>query len=101
MAHRYGVLILALTLIGLSTMMLRGEASKTWSRPLVFALALLFASQVAVGALNVWFEFPTALAVSHTVIASLIWSVLTAMAATSLRPLAAAYRLPSHQPTTG
>jgi heme A synthase len=43
----------------------------------------LYVAQVLIGALNVWYTFPDALAVSHTVVASLVWVVLSTTAITS------------------
>jgi heme A synthase len=39
----------------------------------------LYAGQVLVGALNVWYAFPDPLTISHTVIASLIWFTLASV----------------------
>jgi len=52
-----------------------------WARPYVAALGGLYAMQVLVGALNVWYTFPDPLTVAHTAIAACIWGVLAAGAA--------------------
>ncbi len=52
-----------------------------WAQPYALALGLLYAAQVLVGALNVWFTFPDPLTVAHTAIAGCIWGVLSTGAA--------------------
>lgn len=84
MLHRYGVAALAVAVVGLAAAMRRSSGAAQLRPVLAGALISLFGLQVLVGALNVQFEFPDALAVSHTVIASLIWGVLTAVAALGL-----------------
>lgn len=47
-----------------------------WAMPTAVAAGVLYLAQVVVGALNVWYTFPEPLTISHTVIASFIWTVL-------------------------
>ncbi len=54
--------------------------SIAWAGPVAVAVAVLYAAQVTVGAFNVWFTFPDALTISHTVIAALIWFTLATAA---------------------
>jgi heme A synthase len=48
------------------------------------ALGALYVAQVAVGALNVAYEFPDSLTVTHTAIAGLVWFVLSSGAVLGL-----------------
>lgn len=48
-----------------------------WAAGVAIALGGLYAVQVAVGALNVWYTFPDPLTVAHTVIASCVWATLS------------------------
>lgn len=52
-----------------------------WAGPYAAGLGVLYAGQVLVGALNVWYTFPDPLTVAHTAIAAGIWAVLTSGAA--------------------
>lgn len=52
-----------------------------WAKVYVVVLGVLYAAQVLVGALNVWFTFPDPLTVTHTAVAGSIWGVLSAGAA--------------------
>lgn len=76
MLHRYlagalGVLIVAWTL-----QVWRLRTQLRWAKPVAVAAGVLYAVQVAVGALNIWYTFPEELTIAHTVIASLVWTVL-------------------------
>ncbi|MCX7617482.1 heme A synthase [Tepidiforma sp.] len=59
----------------------RRRGDLPWAKPYALALGTLYAAQVLVGALNVWYTFPDPLTVAHTAIAGCIWGVLSAGAA--------------------
>ena len=76
MVHRYLALGLGLILVAALLALRRRKNDLPFARPAAVAIEGLFATQVLVGALNVWLTFPDALTVAHTAIASLIWVVL-------------------------
>ena len=55
----------------------RGQAP--WAGYAAIAAGVLYVTQVAVGAFNVWYTFPDPLTISHTVIASLLWFTLASV----------------------
>ncbi len=59
----------------------RRRGGLPWAKPYALALGALYAAQVLVGALNVWYTFPDPLTVTHTAVAGCIWGVLSAGAA--------------------
>lgn len=75
MLHRYlaGALVFLIAAVLISAWRRREVA---WTGPFAVLLGVFYAAQVAVGALNVWFTFPDALTISHTVIAASIWFLL-------------------------
>jgi heme A synthase len=52
-----------------------------WAGPTAVATIVLYVTQVVVGALNVWYEFPDTLTVAHTTIAAGVWFALAVAAA--------------------
>lgn len=99
MLHRYlaGVLVFFVSAFVVAAWRARHEVR--WAVVAGAGLGAIYALQVTVGALNVWYSFPDWLAVSHTVIATLAWATLAATAVLSFyvpvrdqrrRPLAAA-----------
>ncbi|MGI8925646.1 MAG: COX15/CtaA family protein [Tepidiformaceae bacterium] len=81
MAHRYLAGALSFLMVPLVLFAWRHRRALPWATSVALALAALYVLQVAVGALNVLYEFPEPLAISHTVIASLIWTLLSTAAA--------------------
>ena len=80
MLHRYlaaGFIFLLVPFI-ISAWKRRGDLPA--ARYLAIAAGVLYISQVTVGAFNVWFTFPDILTVTHTAIATLVWSVLSTAA---------------------
>lgn len=49
-----------------------------WAAPVAIATAVLYVTQVMVGAFNVWYTFPEWLTVAHTAVAAGIWFSLSA-----------------------
>lgn len=91
MLHRYLAGALMFLLIPLIVAAWRRRAAVRWAGPVAVALAVLYVAQVAVGAFNVWYTFPDALTVSHTVLATLIWfSLSSAVVLAFYRPAAQA-----------
>lgn len=88
MGHRYlagGFLVL----LALFMVAVKRTTKENWSRPIVVILGPLYAVQVLVGALNVWFVFPDTLTILHTALATSIWIVLaTTLILCSYRPVA-------------
>ncbi len=78
MVHRYLAAGLAIPLAWL-VIQLWQDASRSvaWARVIAPLVVALYGAQVLVGALNVWYEFPDALAVGHTEIAATIWLTLS------------------------
>ncbi len=76
MVHRYLAAGLSLLLVWVGVALWRLRGGLPYASVTAAVLAVLYLVQVMVGALNVWYTFPTSLAVSHTVIASLVWFVL-------------------------
>ncbi len=76
MAHRYlaGAFVFLVAPLVAAAWKRRGAVA--WAGPVAMALGTLYVAQVAVGALNVWFTFPDALTISHTMIAASIWFTL-------------------------
>jgi heme A synthase len=83
MLHRYlaGALIFLIVPLVLAAWKRRGEVA--WAAPVAIVLGVLYAAQVTVGALNVWYTFPDTLTISHTVIAASIWFTLSTAIALS------------------
>lgn len=87
MIHRYLAGLFILFVVPLVVIAWRQRRQLFWALPFAAALAVLYVAQVVVGALNVWFTFPDALAVAHTVIASGVWFTLaTAVILTFYQP---------------
>ncbi|HJP41576.1 MAG TPA: COX15/CtaA family protein [Dehalococcoidia bacterium] len=80
MLHRYFAAAFGVFALGTAWLLWRTSSAPTFARPAAAALVTIFALQVLVGAFNVWYEFPEWLAVSHTVVASLVWTHLTLVA---------------------
>lgn len=76
MVHRYLAGGLGLLLVAWAAQAWRLRARLPWARLAAVAILVLYAAQVTVGALNVWYTFPDSLTVTHTVLASLVWTVL-------------------------
>ncbi len=84
MVHRYLAAGLAIPLVWLVVQLWKSRAERAWARVIAPLVVALYCAQVLVGALNVWYEFPDALAVSHTEIAATIWLTLSFSLALSL-----------------
>jgi len=76
MLHRYLAAGLAFAALPFFISALRRRHAVRWAGTAATAAAALYGAQVVVGALNVWYTFPDAMTVTHTVIASLVWSAL-------------------------
>jgi heme A synthase len=80
MLHRYLAGSLLFFVAGFAMAAWKSREGARWGSAFASALPALYAVQVLVGALNVWFTFPDQLTISHTVIASLVWFTLSAAA---------------------
>ncbi len=76
MLHRYLAGLFIFFVAPLVAIAWKQRGQLFWALPFSLALAALYITQVAVGALNVWLTFPDGLAVAHTVIASGVWFTL-------------------------
>lgn len=76
MVHRYLAGLFIFFVVPLVWMVWKRRHEAFWAAPVAVSLGVLYAAQVFVGALNVWYAFPDWLAVSHTVIATCVWFVL-------------------------
>lgn len=77
MTHRYLAGAFVFLIAPLVVAAWRGRREIRWGAPFAIGIAGLYAAQVIVGALNVWYTFPDALTISHTVIAASIWFTLS------------------------
>ncbi|MGH2610830.1 MAG: COX15/CtaA family protein, partial [Tepidiformaceae bacterium] len=77
MLHRYlaGAFIFLVVPVVIAAWRARKELP--WGVWIAAGLAVFYTAQVIVGAFNVWYTFPEPLTISHTVIASLVWSTLS------------------------
>lgn len=80
MVHRYLAGLLLVPLAWLVVAAWRERGSLRWGMHVARTTAVIYAAQVAIGALNVLYTFPDALTVTHTVLASLLWLTLSAAA---------------------
>ncbi|MEO8541667.1 MAG: COX15/CtaA family protein [bacterium] len=95
MVHRYLAGALMFLIIPIVLAAWRRRDSVKWGAPVAITLGVLYVSQVTVGAFNVWFTFPDALTISHTVIAASIWFTLSAtVALTFYAPAVATQKSP-------
>lgn len=76
MLHRYLAGAFVFLIVPLVLMAWRRRQEVPWAGVAAVALGVLYVVQVTVGALNVWYTFPDALTISHTVIAATIWFTL-------------------------
>lgn len=76
MVHRYLAGGLGVLLVAWAVQAWKQRTALTWAGPAAIAVVVLYGAQVMVGALNVWYTFPEPLTVTHTVIASLVWTAL-------------------------
>jgi heme A synthase len=83
MVHRYLAGAFVFLIVPLVLAAWRNRAAVRWAGAVAVALGVLYAVQVLVGALNVWYTFPDPLTISHTVIATLIWFTLAGAVALS------------------
>lgn len=81
MVHRYIAGAFVFLLVPLLVLAWKKRDELAWARPFAIVLGVLYAAQVLVGALNVWYTFPDELTVSHTVLAASIWFALSAAVA--------------------
>jgi heme A synthase len=84
MLHRFLAGALVFLLAPLVVAAWRRRHVLNWAGPLAISIVVLYASQVFVGALNVWYTFPEPLTISHTAIAGTLWFALSTGAALSL-----------------
>ena len=80
MVHRYLAALLLVPLVWLIAAAWRERGTLRWGMHVARTAAVIYAAQVAIGALNVLYTFPDALTVTHTVLASLLWLALSAAA---------------------
>ena len=80
MVHRYLAALLLAPLAWLVVVAWRERGTLRWGMHVARTTAVLYAAQVAIGALNVLYTFPDGLTVTHTVLASLLWLTLSAAA---------------------
>jgi heme A synthase len=80
MLHRYLAGAFAFILLPLAWYAWKQRGRLSWAAPVALSVAGLYLVQVFVGALNVWYSFPQPLTISHTVIAALLWFVLSVAA---------------------
>ncbi|MBA4179709.1 MAG: hypothetical protein C0506_03890 [Anaerolinea sp.] len=80
MVHRYLAGAFVFLVVPFVVLAWRERKRLFWAGPMGIAVGVLYAAQVAVGALNVWYTFPDVLTVSHTVIAALAWFTLAGAA---------------------
>lgn len=78
MLHRYLAGGFAFFIVPFAVMAWRRRGELPWGGELAVAAVALYAAQVTVGALNVWWAFPDELTVSHTTIAAGVWFTLSA-----------------------
>ncbi len=78
MLHRYLAGALSFFVAAAVVIAWRQRRQVPWAALLAVGIGALYVIQVAVGAFNVWYTFPNWLAISHTVIASLIWTAFSA-----------------------
>jgi heme A synthase len=76
MVHRYLAGLLLFVLLPVLVMAWNRRGQLPWGATVAIAGAVLYVTQVMVGALNVWYTFPDWLAISHTVLASGVWVTL-------------------------
>jgi len=93
MAHRYLAGAFVFFIVPLGVTAWRHRDRVVWAAPFALGITALYFTQVAVGALNVWFTFPEPLTISHTVIAATVWFTLSgAIALTYYVPVGATVR---------
>ena len=80
MVHRYLAALLLIPLVWLIVSAWRERGTLRWGMHVARTAAVVYAAQVAIGALNVLYTFPDALTVTHTVLASVLWLALSAAA---------------------
>lgn len=80
MLHRYLAGALIFLVAPVLIVAWRSRQELPWALWVAAGLATFYTAQVMVGALNVWYSFPDPLTISHTVIASLVWSTLSTSA---------------------
>ncbi len=88
MLHRYLAGAFLFLVVPVVVAAWRSRKELPWGLWIAGGLALFYSAQVMVGALNVWYTFPDPLTISHTVIASLVWSTLSVAAAFGFYQLA-------------
>ncbi|MCA9825146.1 MAG: COX15/CtaA family protein [Dehalococcoidia bacterium] len=84
MLHRYIAAAFALPLGWLLLLLWQSRSDRAWATASAILIGGLYLVQVAVGALNVWYDFPDPLTISHTTIAATIWLTLSFSLALSL-----------------
>jgi heme A synthase len=91
--HRLIVVLGALAVGGAAAALLRSEGEPT-PRRAGWAVVILYALQILVGASNIWTDFSEASRVAHLALAAAIWAILVALSAVGRYvPLEAAARL--------
>ncbi len=83
MIHRYLAGLLIVLVIPLVAAAWRRRSELSWAAPIAVATGVLYAVQVLLGALNVWYSFPGAVTVSHTAVAACLWATLSTAVALS------------------
>jgi heme A synthase len=80
MLHRYLAGAFVFLVVPVVAVAWRARKELPWAPWIAAGVAVFYSAQVMVGALNVWLTFPDTLTISHTVIASLVWSTLSTAA---------------------
>ena len=80
MTHRYLAALLIAPLAWLAAAAWQERRTLKWGSHVAATVTVIYAAQVAIGALNVLYTFPDGLTVTHTVLASLLWLTLSAAA---------------------
>jgi heme A synthase len=89
MVHRYVAGAFVFVIVPAIVVAWRSRGRLPWMPLIAGGLGTLYAAQVLVGALNVWYTFPDALTVAHTAIASCVWALLSVAAVLGYYQLAA------------
>jgi heme A synthase len=80
MVHRYLAGALIFFVVPVIVVAWRERHQLPWAAAVAIGLGAFYSAQVMVGAFNVWYTFPDPLTVSHTVLASFVWTTLVTTA---------------------
>lgn len=82
-AHRLLSVVVGAVVLTVAVRARRERGEGNWVATVAVAAAVLFASQVVIGAANVWSKLAPAAVVAHVTVAGLTWGAVVATAATS------------------